>query len=695
MDREKLQSFVRAAATSLSLIRSSLLIVAQTGDASDLAISRRDLARLKTAASESGALAVAALIADCDFALEQLAASARVSPSAAYAALDIIARIEAAVWEIPVHSDDFISDVAGFVDASFDGFVPNAELDPYIEPEFEIDEETLDIFRTEAEELLANIMADLDALSASPHDKEALWGVRRNAHTFKGAAGIVGMKDASNVAHRMEDLLDKIVEMQREAAPQVIDFLNASAGRLAAIVAAKDAGEESDLELQYNNVTAWLSSPPETKGGSADQLSAVPAPVETTRSTTTPVVRVSLDRLDELIKISRSLLSNGKAVAGLFSDFVDEPGQNSNYLARLSSLFDAQRQMIDEIQAKLLKIRMIKFGTLETRLGRAVNVTCLDENKKAGIEIENGDVEIDTQDIDALIEPLLHLLKNAVVHGIEPPDTRRMIGKPERGIISIGIEADDEAIVLSVKDDGSGISVHKLKEKALATGLIDAQTAAAMNEREAMNLIFDRGLTTADKIDLNAGRGVGMSIVKESVENRGGTVLVESEPQRGTTFTIFMPLASAIPGPILVVPEPALHVPAAETVAARLPLVMIVDDSASIRHQTSKIVREAGFHSVTAISVAEGLEILRSVGESPAMILSDIEMPQTDGWKFLEYLKTSNDFNHIPVVMVSSLDADEHQQRAFDLGACGYIVKPFSSGSFEKLLEQLGLAVAV
>jgi len=270
-----------------------------------------------------------------------------------------------------------------------------------------------------------------------------------------------------------------------------------------------------------------------------------------------------------------------------------------------------------------------------------------------------------------------------------------MIGKPERGIISIGIEADDEAIVLSVQDDGGGISVHKLKEKALATGLIDAQTAAAMNEREAMNLIFDRGLTTADKIDLNAGRGVGMSIVKESVENRGGTVLVESEPQRGTTFTIFMPLASAIPGPILVVPEPALRVPAAETVAARLPLVMIVDDSASIRHQTSKIVREAGFHSVTAISVAEGLEILRSVGESPAMILSDIEMPQTDGWKFLEYLKTSNDFNHIPVVMVSSLDADEHQQRAFDLGACGYIVKPFSSGSFEKLLEQLGLAVAV
>jgi len=114
--------------------------------------------------------------------------------------------------------------------------------------------------------------------------------------------------------------------------------------------------------------------------------------------------------------------------------------------------------MIEDIQTKLLRIRMVKFGTLETRLGRAINVTCLDENKKAALEIENGEVEIDTQVIDSLIEPLLHLLKNAVVHGIEPPDTRRLIRKPERGTIRINIEADDEAVVLSVSDDGAGIA---------------------------------------------------------------------------------------------------------------------------------------------------------------------------------------------------------------------------------------------
>ena len=685
MDRKKLQSFVRAAATSLSSIRSSLLIVAQTGDASDLAISRNDLMRLRTEATETGSLIVAALLSECEAALEQLALTEKVSPKAAYAALDMIAGIEAAVWKISLPSDDFPTDVAGFVDASFDEFVPLSEPSAHVEPEFEIDEETLDIFRTEAEELLANITNNLRALSSAPGDREALWDIRRNAHTFKGAAGIVGMRDASSVAHRMEDLLDKIVEMQREAAPPVIDFLNASAGRLAAMVAAKDAGEDGSLETQYNDVAAWLSSPAKTSNIAQGKLSGAPALVDTARLTTTPVVRVSLDRLVELIRISRSLLSNRAVADGLLSELIGDMDRKADVLANLAPLFDAQKQMIEEIQAKLLKIRMIKFGTLETRLGRAVNVTCLDENKKAGIQIENGEVEIDTQDVDALIEPLLHLIKNAVVHGIEPPDTRRMIGKPERGTIRIGIEADAEAIIISVTDDGSGISAHKLKLKALATGLIDAETAALMSDREAIRLIFDRGLTTADKIDLNAGRGVGMSIVKESVESRGGTVLVDSEPQRGTTFTIFMPLANANQEPLAAKAEPD----------AILPLVMIVDDSGSIRHQTAKIVEEAGFRTVTANDGVKGLELLLSGECEPALILSDVEMPQIDGWGFLQYVKTNIAFSHIPVVMITSLDTDDHRRRAFDLGASNYIVKPFSIGAFEDVLEQLDLAVAV
>ncbi|MEP6788792.1 MAG: Hpt domain-containing protein, partial [Acidobacteriota bacterium] len=439
MDRQKVQSFIKSAGVDLSSVRSSLLIAAQIGDMSDLMGSRHSLARLKTEAAEIGLSAVADMAADCEAALCQLAGTKSASPHQANAALDAVARIEAALWNTPLQSSDFLTDVSEFVDASFDELVPPPkEAHELAVTEFEIDEETLEVFRSEADELLANIVNDLRILSASPDDKNALWDIRRNAHTFKGAAGIVGLKNAAEVAHRMEDLLDKVVETGREPTPPVVEFLILSSGHLASIVAAKDGDDDGSLEKHYADLMATISAPksedvkPEVVHESTE-AAAKPVQAEPARTTVTPVVRVSLDRLDELVGISRDLLENRADVAQYFAALGLGSGGDSHALAKLVLLFGAQRQMIEEIQAKLLHIRMVKFGTLETRLGRAINVTCLDENKKAALEIDNGDVEIDTQVIDSLIEPLLHLLKNAVVHGIEPPDTRRLIRKPERG----------------------------------------------------------------------------------------------------------------------------------------------------------------------------------------------------------------------------------------------------------------------
>jgi len=691
MDREKLQTFVLAAEDDLASVRSSLLIVAQACDASDLTVPRRTLAWLKTEASANEMPAIVDLCMECEASLDNLASADKLSPAAVHATLDIVARIEAAVWAVPMNSDDFLSDVSGFVDATFDEFLPARPPAEPIDEEFEIDEETLDIFRSEADDLLANIAENLRVLSSSTLDQNAIWDIRRNAHTFKGAAGIVGMKEASEIAHRMEDLLDKIVEMRREAVPQVIDFLGASASRLSLIVAAKNTDEDApDLEDQYAEAMACVCSNGDPESTSQnDNLPETPVPAQSdaVRSTTTPIVRVSLDRLDELIKISRSLIVNRSALAERFAEF-STGGADSNALTRLDSIFEAQRNLTDEMQAKLLQIRMVKFGTLETRLSRTVNMTCDDEKKKAVLEIENGDVEIDTQVIDALIEPLLHLLKNAVVHGIESPDTRRMIGKAERGKITIKLEADEEALVMSINDDGCGISVQRVKEKAVASGIISEEKASYMDDREAMQLIFDRGLTTAGKIDLNAGRGVGMSIVKEAVENRGGRIIITSAAQRGTTFTILMPLAVTKPE----VPEPEVIEISAESITP--PLILIVDDSASVRRQSTKLVEQAGVRVITANNGAEALELLLSGAWEPDLILSDVEMPQIDGWEFLEYVKTDANFGHIPVVMVTSLDAETHRKRAFDLGATDYLIKPLNGMELARVLENLGANVA-
>ena len=403
---------------------------------------------------------------------------------------------------------------------------------------------------------------------------------------------------------------------------------------------------------------------------------------------------MSLERLDELLKVSQSLLVNRSALAERFAviknDAFFEPDAES--LRQLESLIETQRRLSDEMQQKLLRIRMVRFGTLEMRLNRAVHVTCQEENKKAIVVIENADLEIDTQVIDALIEPLLHLLKNAVVHGIESPETRRLLGKPEKGTICIAVNADEKEVYLSVEDDGRGISGAKLVEKALANGVIDLEKASAMGENSIYDLIFQRGLTTADSLNLNAGRGIGMSIVKESVESRGGRVIVESEQQKGTKFTVRMPVA--LPNPDVQYPEPVLSDPIDSPVEAT-PLVLIVDDSQSIRRMTAKIVEDAGCRAITAVDGADALELLLSNAWEPDLILSDVEMPNMDGWEFLEYIKTDTNFGHIPVVLVTSLDSSECRQKGLDLGAAAYLVKPFRLAELDRVLENIGKLTVV
>ncbi|MBK9438622.1 MAG: response regulator [Chloracidobacterium sp.] len=307
-------------------------------------------------------------------------------------------------------------------------------------------------------------------------------------------------------------------------------------------------------------------------------------------------------------------------------------------------------------------------------MSRAVHVTSEEEQKNVGIVLENGDTEIDTQIIDALIEPLLHLLKNAVVHGIEREDTRRLIGKPEKGLIRIRIDSDSDGLTLTVADDGRGISIAKLKEKAIRNQLICAETAELMNDNDAYQLIFERGLTTADTLNLNAGRGIGMSIVKESVAKCGGQLNIASETQAGTTFTIRMPLTiPRVKAPAVKTPEPA-NIPKIDEPARKV--VLIVDDSPSVRSQTCKVVEECGHRVITAQNGAEALELLLSGVWHPDLILSDVEMPIMDGWELLEYVKTDEHFGKIPVVMITSLAEQHHRDRAMALGASDYQIKP-------------------
>ena len=695
MHSQTRQTFLEKAEDRLAGIRGSLLLFAQGRlSADELAQADRRLDELRAEAIARGLNVVAGLAADCSGSIEILAAAdSSMQERHVNRSLDLLSRLEAELCEMPLNSDAFLADVNDMVDSSFESFKslrgePVPEIVAIKEEEFEIDDETIEIFRSEAEGLLANISTNLKILTASPDDTNALWEIRRNAHTFKGAAGIIGFREASELAHRIEDLLDKMVESHCGADGRVIDILTVSTARLDDMTDGKHINEDAKttaaLYADFDSLIASVPARrPEVAGTDQTPTVAISgtAPTDPTPAPA-PVVRVSLDRLDELIKLSRSLLVNQTALATQCSEL----GSDADPFVELKKLIEKQGRFSDEMFEKLQRIRMVRFGTLEMRFNRAVHVTCQEEGKKAFVVVENPDVEIDTRIIDVLIEPLLHILKNAVVHGIEPPETRRLLGKSEKGCVCITIGSENDEVYLSVEDDGRGISSSRLIEKAIASGILSAEAAASADEASILNLIFHRGLSTANSLNLNAGRGIGMSIVKESIENKGGFVTVESKPQQGTIFTIRLPIL--LPDPAEPFPEP--ETAGTEPTAELPPLVLIVDDSESIRRITTKIVEDTGCRTITAVNGAEALELLLCGAWEPDLILSDVEMPVMNGWEFLEYVKTDDNFGHIPVVMVTSLDSDEYRDKAFGLGASDYLVKPFRVAELDRVLEDLG-----
>ncbi len=245
---------------------------------------------------------------------------------------------------------------------------------------------------------------------------------------------------------------------------------------------------------------------------------------------------LEFDRYTEFHQVTRQLVETGSDVASINIEM-------ESLLTNLESVFGGQRHLIDEIQKRLMQFRMVAFDSLGRRLQRTVRITAEQEEKFVDLATEGGELEVDTQILDSLIEPLLHILRNAVSHGIEAPDTRKLLGKPEQGVITLRLSQEGTFVVLSVSDDGRGVQLSDLRDKALKNHFVTETQLAAMTEEEILSLVFLPGLSTSTEVSEVSGRGVGMNIVKESLSRYQGTVSVTSELQKGTTFTLRVPMA--------------------------------------------------------------------------------------------------------------------------------------------------------
>ncbi len=336
---------------------------------------------------------------------------------------------------------------------------------------------------------------------------------------------------------------------------------------------------------------------------------------KTTGFEVAPTVRVDINKLDKLMNMVGELLINKTRLEGLNVD---------------SDIYQDIIQQLDRVTMELhhvvMQIRMVPIGGIFNRFPRMVRDLSRDLDKKVDLKIEGADTELDRSIIDELADPLVHILRNAVDHGIEKPEVREEKGKNPTGKILLKAYQKGSEILIEVEDDGAGLDPDKLAQKAVEKGLTTAEEVENMDAREKLNFIFHPGFSTTEKVNDVSGRGVGMDVVKSVVESLDGKVRIDSEKDVGTRFTISLPLTLAITQALMV-----------------------------------KIDRETFAIPLSAISETLTIENsdIRQVRGQDVIVLRDKTIPVIEASKQLnldvEYKKYKNE-NEIPVVVVNTGD---------------------------------------
>jgi len=387
-------------------------------------------------------------------------------------------------------------------------------------------------------------------------DTAALDELFRHAHSLKGMAATMQYQAIADLAHRMEDLLSKVRGGEIGFTPSLADILLEGSDVLAAMVSVIEADDEhlpdaADLVNRLAGFSAADSAPSpqpaggldtEPEGGDRDQAGA--APDHQFRHTDSfKSVRVKTETLDRLVNITGELLTTRYRLAD--RALRCEGAQLEEPLNRLSMLL---RELRDEV----FQARMLPFSFVADRFPRLVRDLSRKQGKEILFQVEGKEIELDRGILEEISEPLVHILRNAVDHGMEMPEARIAAGKPGPGTIRIAVSRDKDCVNIVVSDDGRGMDPVRLAGKAVEKGLLSREQASALTRHEALMLICAPGFSTAETVSDISGRGVGMDAVRTAVHALGGGLVIESAAGRGSRFLLRLPISVSIIHALLV-----------------------------------------------------------------------------------------------------------------------------------------------
>jgi two-component system, chemotaxis family, sensor kinase CheA len=416
-----------------------------------------------------------------------------------------------------------------------------------IEPNFLDRAELLQIFTAESEENLRDMEVSFVQLESAPQDEETLQAIFRAAHTIKGNAAGLGFPALAKFAHGVEDVLDGLRTGAMVLTTPLATILLQTVDALRQLVAAAVKGADEllpehhelleDLMVEggggQHSGVAQSDSKKERRSGQgrrrADQSGGMRA----------QTLRVEIEKLDRMLNLTGEIAVARERLAGLLEE--------TDHAKQLEDILEAHRaadRLFMDLQEEVMKIRMVPLGPTFRQFVRTVRDVATAQGKLAYVELAGEDVDVDMNVIEHLRDPLTHIVRNAVDHGIEEPERRLELGKDQRGRLSLQAWHEGGSIVIKVQDDGAGLERSKVIERARAMGY--TADFDKLNDHELFRLILEPGFSTASAVTEFSGRGVGMDVVRRNVEALRGVISIESRAGVGTTITIRLPLTLAI-----------------------------------------------------------------------------------------------------------------------------------------------------
>jgi two-component system chemotaxis sensor kinase CheA len=511
----------------------------------------------------------------------------------------------------------------------------------FVSDDFLKDPELLQDFVVESEEALQRMDQDMVALEAAPNDAELLNRIFRAIHTIKGTSSFLSLDPIVKLSHRTEDVLNALRRGDCRLTRRMMDALLGARDQLGRMLAdlrnqqvrtypLEDLLNELELVQKPSGVPLTLGEilvaneviAPETLQSALAEQANQPEPkklgeilveqgavsaveigealsrqrVASETLADVKTMRVDVRKLDDLINLVGELVLERNRLVQLSHDLASGILDHSALEMALGQSTARLSFVTEELQIASLKTRMVPIESVFRKFPRLVRDVARSVNKQVQLVLEGQDTEIDKTMVELIADPLVHLVRNSLDHGIELPEIREQAGKPREGTIRLEACQEGDQVVIRISDDGAGIHPDRILAKALEMGLVSADRARALSKREVLDFIFLPGFTTAQKVSDLSGRGVGMDVVRSNLQKLNGVVDLESEVGQGTTFRLRVPLTLAI--------LPVLLVEVSEEIYA-LPLRSVLE---TVRIRSSEIHR------------VEGCEVLQLRGETVALL---------------------------------------------------------------------------